>query len=210
MLPLRKELQIIFQDPYASLDPRMTVLDIIGEPLLYQKDPDLKEKVKEIMQLVGLEVKHMNRYPHAFSGGQRQRIGIARALVTNPRFIVADEAVSALDVSIQAQVINLLKSLQKKLGLTILFISHDLTVVQHICSKVAVMYVGRIVEVAETKELFLFSPASLHRGSHVIGSLHGPEQEDGEDCSAGRCGQSGKSPVGMLLSPPLRPLPGHL
>ncbi len=154
MLPLRKELQIIFQDPYASLDPRMTVMDIIGEPLLYQKDPDLKEKVKEIMQLVGLEVKHLNRYPHAFSGGQRQRIGIARALVTNPRFIVADEAVSALDVSIQAQVINLLKSLQRKLGLTILFISHDLTVVQHICSKVAVMYVGKIVEVADTRELF--------------------------------------------------------
>lgn len=154
MLSLRKEIQIIFQDPYASLDPRMTVMDIIGEPLLYQKDPELKEKVKNIMDFVGLEVKHLNRYPHAFSGGQRQRIGIARALVTNPRFIVADEAVSALDVSIQAQVINLLKQLQKKLGLTLLFISHDLTVVQHICSKVAVMYVGKIVEIAETKELF--------------------------------------------------------
>jgi peptide/nickel transport system ATP-binding protein len=154
MVPYRKDLQVIFQDPYSSLDPRMTVLDIIGEPILYLKQGDVRDRVKSLMVEVGLEMKHMNRYPHAFSGGQRQRIGIARALATEPRFIVADEAVSALDVSIQAQIINLLKELQGKHSLTFLFISHDLSVVQHICDKVAVMYVGVLFELGETVEMF--------------------------------------------------------
>jgi peptide/nickel transport system ATP-binding protein len=154
MIPFRKDLQIIFQDPYSSLDPRMTVLDIIGEPLIYLKDKNVGDRVKKLVEEVGLEIKHLNRYPHAFSGGQRQRIGIARALATRPRFIVADEAVSALDMSIQAQIINLLKELQREYGLTFLFISHDLSVVQHICDKVAVMYVGIILEFAETVDLF--------------------------------------------------------
>ncbi len=155
--PIRKNFHMIFQDPYASLNPRMTVHDIIAEPLLYNTDLSSKEitqRVVELMELVGLQVAHMKRYPHAFSGGQRQRIGIARSLATNPRFIVCDEAVSALDVSIQAQVINLLQDLQQQLQLTYLFIAHDLSVVQHISDRVAVMYVGSIVELAPTDKLF--------------------------------------------------------
>ncbi len=155
--PIRKNLHMIFQDPYTSLNPRMTVHDIIAEPLLYNKKMSQKEitqRVIELMELVGLQVAHMKRYPHAFSGGQRQRIGIARSLATNPRFIVCDEAVSALDVSIQAQVINLLQDLQEQLKLTYLFIAHDLSVVQHISNRVAVMYVGAIVELAPTHKLF--------------------------------------------------------
>jgi peptide/nickel transport system ATP-binding protein len=155
--PIRENLHMIFQDPYTSLNPRMTVFDIISEPLVYGKKLSSKEitnRVIELMELVGLKVPHMKRYPHAFSGGQRQRIGIARSLASNPRFIVCDEAVSALDVSIQAQVINLLQDLQKQLGLTYLFIAHDLSVVQHISDRVAVMYVGAIVEMAPTNQLF--------------------------------------------------------
>jgi peptide/nickel transport system ATP-binding protein len=148
---------MIFQDPQSSLNPRMTVLDIVGEPLIANRlarGEELVERVKFLMGKVGLEVKHLNRYPHAFSGGQRQRIGIARALITNPSLVVADEAVSALDVSVRAQVLNLLDDLQRDFGLTYLFISHDLSVVKHISDRVAVMYVGRIVEVAPTGELF--------------------------------------------------------
>jgi peptide/nickel transport system ATP-binding protein len=149
---------MIFQDPYSSLDPRMTVLDIIGEPLSVNKiaaGSELEDRVKELVKVVGLEVKHLKRYPHAFSGGQRQRIGIARALAPNPRLIVADEAVSALDVSIQAQILNLLQDLQKEFHLTYLFVAHDLSVIEHISDRVAVMYVGKLVEMAETEELFL-------------------------------------------------------
>ena len=158
MKKYRKEIQMIFQDPYSSLDPRMTVLDIIKEPLQanYPKMPkaEMEARVMEIAAKVGLNTSYLKRYPHAFSGGQRQRIGIARALVLEPRVIVCDEAVSALDVSIQAQVINLLHDLQKELGLTYLFISHDLSVVEYISDKVGVMYLGKLVEYAPTQKLF--------------------------------------------------------
>ena len=158
MKEIRKEIQMIFQDPYSSLDPRMTVLDIIKEPLKanYPKMPkeEMDAKAKDMAVKVGLNPSYLMRYPHAFSGGQRQRIGIARALVLNPKIIVCDEAVSALDVSIQAQVINLLKDLQKDMGLTYLFISHDLSVVEHISSKVGVMYLGRMVEFGLTDQIF--------------------------------------------------------
>jgi len=154
---LRKEMQIIFQDPYASLNPRMTVGDIVGEPLKIHKIATGKAaeaRVQELLKLVGLRPYHANRYPHEFSGGQRQRIGIARALAVDPKFIVCDEPVSALDVSIQAQVINLLEDLQEKLGLTYLFIAHDLSIVRHISTRVAVMYVGKIVELADNNDLY--------------------------------------------------------
>ncbi len=158
MKQYRSEIQMIFQDPYSSLDPRMTVLDIIKEPLKanFPKMPkeEMEKKVMDIAAKVGLNTAYLKRYPHAFSGGQRQRIGIARALVLNPRIIVCDEAVSALDVSIQAQVINLLHDLQKEFGLTYLFISHDLSVVEYISDKVGVMYLGKLVEYAPTKALF--------------------------------------------------------
>ena len=154
----RKRAQLIFQDPYAALSPRMTVRDIIAEPLevmgITSSREETDARVREIADKCRLNLEHLRRFPHAFSGGQRQRISIARALVSNPRFVVADESVAALDVSIQADILNLLKSLQKELGLTYLFISHDLSVVAHICDHVAVMYLGRLVETAPTRELF--------------------------------------------------------
>ncbi|TDE85948.1 ABC transporter ATP-binding protein [Deinococcus sp. S9] len=156
MRDYRREMQIIFQDPFASLNPRMTVADIIGEAMqIHNLHPGKEriERIAELLEKVGLRPEHMRRYPHEFSGGQRQRIGIARALAVNPSFIVADEPVSALDVSIQAQVVNLLQDLQEELGLTVLFIAHDLAVVEYICDRIIVMYLGRVMEIASSREL---------------------------------------------------------
>ncbi len=157
IVSMRKKMQMVFQDPYSSLNPRMTVEDIIGEPLdvhkLYTSRSERREKILGLMELVGLNAEHATRYAHEFSGGQRQRIGIARALAVNPQFIVCDEPVSALDVSIQAQVVNMFEELQEKLGVAYLFIAHDLLVVRHISDRIAVMYLGKIVEIADADEL---------------------------------------------------------
>ncbi len=157
MLPYRKQMQMVFQDPYSSLNPRMTVEDIIGEPLdvhkLYNSKEERREKILNLMEIVGLNAEHAMRYAHEFSGGQRQRIGIARALAVDPKFIVCDEPVSALDVSIQAQVVNMFEELQEKLGVAYLFIAHDLLVVHHISDRIAVMYLGKMMEIADADEL---------------------------------------------------------
>jgi peptide/nickel transport system ATP-binding protein len=162
MKRIRKQMQIIFQDPYSSLNPRMTLLQLVGEPLIINegmRGKELEHRVADLLQSVGLRPEYLRRYPHAFSGGQRQRIGVARALALNPRFIVCDEPVSALDVSVQAQILNLLREMQGNLGLTYLFVAHDLSVVRHIADRVAVMYVGKLVEMARTEELY---PHPLH------------------------------------------------
>jgi len=174
----RKHMQLIFQDPFSSLSPRMTVLDIIAEPLKahgFGSTKDIEDRVRWVTKAAGLNVEFLRRYPHAFSGGQRQRIGIARALALNPKLIICDEPVSALDVSVQAQIINLLKDLQQEFGLTYLFIAHDLSVVENISTRVAVMYTGRIVEMADTHELF-------HRPRHpyteaLLNALPVPDPE---------------------------------
>ncbi len=159
---VRQQMQIIFQDPYSSLNPRMTLLELVGEPLVINQGMRgrvLEERVAELLRSVGLRPEYLRRYPHAFSGGQRQRIGVARALALNPRFIVCDEPVSALDVSVQAQILNLLRELQGNFGLTYLFVAHDLSVVRHLADRVAVMYVGKLVEMAGTDEIY---PHPLH------------------------------------------------
>ena len=171
MRAMRRELQVIFQDPYSSLNPRMTAGNIIGEPLrihkLVSSNAEYRDRVAELLLNVGLNPYMADRFPHEFSGGQRQRIGVARALSVRPKFIVADEPVSALDVSIQAQIINLLESLQEQYDLTYLFIAHDLSVVRHISDRVGVMYLGRIVELAERNEIYLNPGSSLHSGLAV-------------------------------------------
>src|SRR5664279_1920600 len=178
MKPLRQEMRMIFQDPFSSLNPRLTVKDLISEPLEIHNiahGKEAEERVAELMTSVGLDPAYMRRYPHEFSGGQRQRIGLARTLSLNPRLIIADEPVSALDVSVQAQVLNLLQQLQSRLGLTLVFIAHDLSVVEHISDRVAVMYVGKIVEMAETNEL-LHKP--LHPYTEALLSAIPPADPD--------------------------------
>ena len=178
MKPLRREMRMIFQDPFSSLNPRLTVKDLISEPLDIHdvaKGKEAEERVAELMRAVGLDPAYMRRYPHEFSGGQRQRIGLARTLSLNPRLIVADEPVSALDVSVQAQVLNLLQELQANLGLTLLFVAHDLSVVEHISDRIAVMYVGKIVELANTDEL-LYHP--LHPYTEALLSAIPPADPD--------------------------------
>lgn len=158
LVPLRKELQVVFQDPYSSLNSRMNVREVISEPMVIHGERNKKkidEKVVHLLQSVGLRAEHMKRYPHAFSGGQRQRLAIARALSIDPQFVVCDESVSALDVSVQAQILNLLRDLQQQFDLTYLFIAHDLSVIKHICDRVGVMYAGKLMEVADTESLFL-------------------------------------------------------
>jgi oligopeptide/dipeptide ABC transporter ATP-binding protein len=185
MRPLRREIQMIFQDPYSSLNPRHTVGSIVGAPFRLQKvktEKGTKQSVQELLELVGLNPEHYNRYPHEFSGGQRQRIGIARTLALRPKLIVADEPVSALDVSIQAQVINLLSDLQGELGLTYVIIAHDLSVIRHLCDRVAVMYLGHLVELADRDELY-----ARPRHPYTVALLAaGPSPEPGGRPAHGR------------------------
>lgn len=208
MKAMRRDMQMIFQDPYASLNPRFTVTDIIGEALdihgLAGSKAERKKRVEELLDMVGLNPDHATRYPHEFSGGQRQRIGIARALAVNPKFIICDEPISALDVSIQAQVVNLLEDLQERLGLTYLFIAHDLSMVKHISDRVAVMYLGRIVELADSEELYA-NP--LHPYTKTLLSaipIPDPEIEANkkrivlEDTTSGPIGKEGVASGGLF------------
>jgi oligopeptide/dipeptide ABC transporter ATP-binding protein len=201
--PLRPALQLIFQDPFSSLNPRMTVGQIIGEPLVIHRlarGSELDDRVDDMLLRIGLKPEHRTRYPHAFSGGQRQRIGIARALIMHPSLIVADEAVSALDVSVQAQVLNLLKDLQQEFNLTCLLVAHNLDVVRHVCDRVAVMYAGRIVELAETAALF---EDPLHPYTRAL-HLAVPRPDPGQRMSCGLAGETadpGNLPSGCAFHP---------
>ncbi|QHQ62826.1 ATP-binding cassette domain-containing protein [Anaerocolumna sedimenticola] len=204
---MRRYVQMIFQNPYTSLNPRMTVFDIVAEPMVLAKtfkQSDITDRVRELITKVGLEEKHLNRYPHAFSGGQRQRIGIARALSLQPKFVIADEAVSALDVSIQAQILNLLQDLQEEFGLTYMFIAHNLSVVEHISDRVCVMYLGRVVEIAETEELF-YHP--LHPYTEALLSaipVSDPTVKSERIMLPGEIGNAAKLPTGCSFHPRCR------
>ena len=203
----RRHFHMIFQDPYSSLDPRMTVFDIVKEPLVYNKlaaGDEVRQIVLDTLKLVGLEERHLRRYPHAFSGGQRQRIGIARSLVCRPKLIVCDESVSALDVSIQAQILNLLKELQQELNLSYIFIAHDLAVVEHISNRVAVMYVGKIVELAQAGEIF---SAPRHPYTEALFSavpLPDPFRKTNRMMLEGEIANPAKPPSGCYFHPRCR------
>jgi peptide/nickel transport system ATP-binding protein len=204
----RRNMQLIFQDPYSSLNPRMTVLGIISEPLicnrLYGSGEELRGRVMELMELVGLDKRQLERYPHAFSGGQRQRIGIARALATNPDFVVCDEAVSALDVSVQSQILNLLMELQRKLSLSYLFISHDLSVIRHISDRVGVMYVGRLVETGAAEGIF---SRPMHPYTEALLSAiprPDPRKKGGRIVLEGEVANPAKLPEGCYFHPRCR------
>ena len=203
MLPYRRRMQIVFQDPYASLDPRMTIGDIVGEGIdihhLCANAKERHDKIISLLERVGLNSEHANRYPHEFSGGQRQRVGIARALAVDPEFIVCDEPVSALDVSIQAQVVNMFEDLQQEMGLTYLFIAHDLSVVKHISNRIGVMYLGKMVELADSFELIAHSVHPYTRS--LISAIHGPPEPPYR--AAGRCAQPAESAERLPFPHPL-------
>ncbi len=206
--PLRREMQMVFQDPYASLNPRKRVGSIVGDPLKIHKLGDKKEqkaKVEELLETVGLSPEHYNRYPHEFSGGQRQRIGIARALALRPKLIVADEPVSALDVSIQSQMLNLLEDLQNEFKLTYIFIAHDLGVVRHVSDRIAVMYLGKIVELSPAEELYHAADHALHGGAALGGAVPDPDLAATRDANRarGRRSEPDQPPQRLPLPSPL-------
>lgn len=204
LIHVRRNMRMIFQDPYASLNPRMTLLDIVGAPMRAMKlasGKELEDRVADMLRRVGMRPEYMRRYPHAFSGGQRQRIGLARALAPNPKFIVCDEPVSALDVSVQAQILNLLQDLQDEMGLTFLFVAHDLSVVAHISDRVAVMYVGKMVELAPTQELYT-SP--LHPYTEALMSaipLPNPKKREKRVLLTGEVANPAHPPSGCYFHP---------
>ena len=210
---LRRDMQIVFQDPFGSLNPRMTVKGIVEEGLIIHRRGNRNERldlVRQTLEQVGLDPSYINRYPHEFSGGQRQRICVARALALNPRFMVLDEPISALDVSIQSQIINLLTELKEKYGLTYLFISHDLSVVEYISDRVAVMYLGEIVETATAKQLYSNPLHPLHQGPALGHPDDGADEEARPDRPAGRRPQPDQSTQRLPLPSPLSPGDGHL
>ena len=208
MREVRREMQIVFQDPYASLNPRMTVRDIVGEPLRihgrYHGDQG-KQRVNELLRTVGLSPEHANRFPHEFSGGQRQRIGVARALALNPQLIILDEPVSALDVSIRAQVVNLLESLQRDFGLTYVFVAHDLSVVRHVSDRVAVMYLGKVVEIGLKHDIYDSAVAPVHAGAPFGGADRGAvaARQAQADRARRRRSEPGEPAVRLPLPHPL-------